>query len=1059
MDETKFTKDAPNTSGVDSAVGGWRWVIKGKQRGCFSYKDQVDLKIQHLRSKIYSDFTPCEPWMIRQCYYREDRTYDFIDEDYRPIMVGEHWGGKDVSAFWKQTIKLSDKYKGKKVVLMLYLEGDSMVKVNGVPYQGLDPFRSVVHLTDCANGDEVYDIEIESYYQWHSNETEIKTLMCSHLAVVNEEVEELYWDYKAVYNGLFMPNMDSSLEAFLTKNLVEAVKYIDPYAKTWEEYIEKVRIGAKMLREKVLEGGEFHIPGKLHLVGHSHLDLVFLWPYREFVRKTGRTHAAMLRLMDQFDEFIFTQSQPCMYNEMKNNYPELFEQVKQRIKEGRWEAIGAFWVEPDCNLISGESFVRQALHGTRFYEKEFGVETHTCWLPDVFGNAYTMPQILKKSGVDYFVTHKMNIWNDTNPWKDHEFWWEGPDGSRVFACVPPTHFIGTMEPDHLAQNWQKFSGKDGSGESIFCYGWGDGGGGCDAEMIQYVKRYKHFPGLPDAEATKAEDALRSIAEKGGDKAIVWKDELYLEAHRGVTTTKAELKKRNRRLENLYREAELYGTIAKAMGFAYPADELYRGWQMLLTTQFHDSLPGSHITEVFHTLIKELTEVEEIGRKAKNDALDFLAKKIKADKSLGAPIAVFNSLPYVTTSLSAVESDAAALTIVDVDGNAVPCQKVTKVDGTSAWVFLAKDVPSVGFKVFYVKEAASDAKSEMTVSEKGMENRFFKIAFDEKGEIVSIYDKIAGRETLAEGGRGNVFRLYEDMPGKYEAWDITKFYYDREIPLDDGKIEVCDNGPVCASVLLKKKINESDLTQRIVIYNDVPRIDFDTMIDWHETRKLLKVGFDVDIQAKKFTRDIAYGAIESPNYRYTQADQAKFEVSAHNWIDLSDPDYGVSLLNDCKYGHEVTRNNMRITLLKASLYPDPEADRGINTFTYSYYPHQGTWVQAETVQRGLEINVPLTAVKLDGTGSEFAPATSFGGVNVKNVTLEALKKAEDDDGVIIRYVERCGESASVVATLPFEAKKVYDCSLIEKVGEELPMSGKELRFDINPFEIKCFKVVF
>ncbi len=1056
MDDRRFTENAPNQAGVQNSVDGWRWVVKTKQRGAFSYIDQAQIKINDLKSKIYSDFRPCDEWMIRQCYFREDMTYDYIDEDWKPIKIGEHWGGKDVSAFWKQTIKLDESYKGKKVVFLIYIEGDSLITVNGRPYQGLDPFRNVLHLTDCAKGDEVYEIEIESYYMWHSNESEVKTLMSSHLAVVDDEMSSIYWDYKACFNGIFMPNMPDDLSAFYTKNIVEAVKYIDPYCENMDEYREKVRKGAALLRENVLNSDKFRVEGKLHLIGHSHLDLVFLWPYREFIRKSGRTHAAMLRLMDEYPEFVFSQSNPCMYNEMKIHFPELFEEVKERIKEGRWEATGVFWCEPECNMISGESFARQALHGARFYQKEFGVKTDVCWLPDVFGNSYAMPQILKKSGVKYFVTHKMSIWNDTNPWKENEFWWEGPDGSRVFAAVPPSHFIGTMEPDHMAMHWQKFSGKEGSGESLYCYGWGDGGGGCDAEMCEYIKRYRNFPGLPTTEITTTTKALKSMSEKAKD-AIVWKDELYLEAHRGVTTTKGELKKANRREENLLREAEIYCSIAKAMGFSYPAEELYMAWQMLLTTQFHDSLPGSHINEVYHTLMKEHAQIAAAAEKAKKDALDFIAANIKAETANGKPIAVFNSLPYTTTAVTTIESDAAALSVYDGEGNEIPAQRVVRADGKIVWLFTATDVPAVGYKVYYTKDVAGTSATSMTVTDKSLENDFFSIKFDDKGEITSIYDKRAGKETLAEGGKGNVFKLYEDMPGKYEAWDITKFYYDREIALKDGKTEVYENGPVCASVLLTKPCYNSEIKQRITIYKDIDRIDFETVVDWKEFKKLLKVGFDVDVNAKKFVRDMAYGVIESPNYRYTQADQAKFEVAAHNFIDLSDPDYGVSILNDCKYGHEVTRNNMRVTLLKASTYPDPEADRGINTFTYTYYPHENTWVQAETLQRGLEINNPLTVVEIEGQGND-AVAKSFCAVSAKNVTLEAMKKAEDEEAYILHYCERCGDKAEVVATLPFAAKKVYSCNLLEETEEELDMQGTELKFTINPFELKCFKIV-
>jgi len=1040
-----------STEGIDAILGRWRVEVKGKQRRSYTFEEQADMKLKDLKGKIYTHLTPVDGWMMRQAYFRKLGEYDYIDEDWKPIKIGEHWGGNDVSCFFKQTITVPKEMKGKKVVLLLYLGGDSLVYVNGVPHQGLDPFRNIVPISLCAEGGETLDLWIESYYMWHFGESEIKKLECSHLAVVDDEIEEAYWDYRALYNGIFMIDIDPRLYSFLGDVVTEAIQYIDPYISDPVEFKKKLRKGTEFIKQKISESGAYSLPGKLHLSGNSHLDIVFLWPYREFVRKLGRTHASALRLMEEFPDFIFSQSQPAMYKEMKTHYPAIYEQVKERVKEGRWEVIGGMWVEPDCNLISGESFVRQLLYGTRFIQQEFGITPRTCWLPDVFGNCYTMPQILAKSGIEYFVTHKMVTWNDTNPWKTNTFWWEGPDGSRVFGVVPPSHFIGTVEPDNLLMNWNNYNDRENVGESLYCYGWGDGGGGVDAEMLQYVKRYANFPGLPETKPAKIEDALDSMKEKAKD-IPVWKDELYLEAHRGVHTTKAELKKRNRYSEILYRNAELFSSIASSMGFNYPQEAINDGWEKILTNQFHDSLPGSHINEVYYDLLEEYDSIIETGEKARDDAVKFISDKIGVQANLGEPFAVFNSLAHEVTTLAYMPVPALEnFKIVDGNGNTAKHQITEKLNGEKQVVFVAENVPSVGYKLYYV------AKSSDAVRVSNVPNKFFDIEFNNEGEIVSLFDKLANRQVIKSGGKGNVFKLYEDIPSKHEAWDIVISYLDRELEMEEGMVSELENGPLFHSYLITKKLFDSAIRQKVIVYNDIPRIDFETEIDWVERRKLLKVGFDVDVMSKGFTSDIAFGNIERPNYRYNSFDKAKFEVAAHQWIDMSEVGYGVSILNDCKYGFEVTEQTMIVTLLKGSTNPDPEADKGIHYFTYSLYPHTGDWRESETIERALELNNPLRPVSVSGKGNVLGEAVSFMGISEKNVTLEAVKKAEDSNEIIVRVVERHGKRTNATVAMFGEIDSVSECNLLETKESEMTADGKSFGVELNPYEIKTFAV--
>ena len=440
-------KTVPSVEGMEAHIDTWRGLIKNKQRGIFAFDELVEIKLKALKKRIYTDFENTAPWKMRECIYKDIGDYEYLYDGWKDLDVGGYWGGNGLSAFFKNKITIPERFEGKKVTLYVYFGGDSLVSVNGVPFQGLDPFRNAVVLTDCAKAGDTYDIDIESYFVWHSNESTLKKLECSFIATTDDEVNEIYWDIKAVYNALFMPGMGNDYATLIRESLKEAFQYVDFDEPDFDVFKAKLRMCKKVLYDRVYNNPNYKCMGKLDLIGNSHLDMVYMWAYKEFVRKVGRTHATMLRLMEQYPDFIFSQSQAGMYEEMRIHYPNIFEQVQQRVKEGRWEYIGGMWVEPDCNIISGESFVRQFLHGVRYAEKWFGVTPKTCWLPDVFGNSYCMPQIMKKAGMEYFVTHKMGIWNDTNPWLYNSFWWEGPDGSKVFAAVPPTHFIGSMEPD------------------------------------------------------------------------------------------------------------------------------------------------------------------------------------------------------------------------------------------------------------------------------------------------------------------------------------------------------------------------------------------------------------------------------------------------------------------------------------------------------------------------------------------------------------------------------------------------------------------------------------
>lgn len=1034
----------------------WREMVKGKERRLFGLHERLLLRLNNIKKHIFTHHLPLTEWDFQQCYFRDIDNYDFIYEDRRTITVGEPWGGHDITALFKRDIQIPDEWAGQPVALRFYIGGDSLLKIDGVPYHGMDPFRNEVLLTSCAQGGECYTVEVEAYVNWHTGEADKNTFHLAELAVIDEDIRSAYWDFRAVFKVLDVPTVDPGLRKFLEYTLSDLLWKIPDEASDQTAFKQVLLDAAGDLRRRVYQNAHFRPEGKMYLIGHSHLDLVFMWPYREFVRKIGRTHATMLRLMEQYPEFRFSQSQAKTYADMKVYFPEIFEQVRARVAEGRWEPVGAFWVEPDCNLISGESFVRQIIYGQRFWEEEFGLQSNICWQPDVFGLSWALPQILHRSGIKYMLTNKHFVWNDTNPWRTNNFWWEGPDGSRVLTVIPPGHFIGMMDPDHMAQHWLDFSDKETIGESIYCYGWGDGGGGVDPEMLECARRYRSFPGLVDTEITSAEEAFASIEQKAIQHPIpVWRDELYLEAHRGTYTNKGRLKKLNRQSELLYREAELLATFAWLRGESYPADQLDEGWRMLLTTQFHDSLPGTHIHEVYPMLLSEFETLETIGRKVRTNAFTALVEA----QSEGDHLVIFNSLIHPRAGITALS--AASLPtdvgVADLNGEPLRQQAITTLDGTRQILVDLPEIPGVGYRVLQLMDNEPTTASDETlhVTATTLENVFLRLELNNNGEIVSLYDKENKREVMLPGQTGNRFQLFEDRPGKYDAWDIAASYVEHEISLNgETQLTIDETGPLRASIRIVKHLFHSTFIQRISLTCDERAVTFETEIDWHERQRLLKVAFPANINAMRATYDMAFGNIERSTHRNTPFDAARFEVPAHQWMDLSQDEYGVALLNDCKYGHDTHDHTMRLTLLKGSIYPDPDADREVHHFTYVLYPHAGNWRSADVVQKAANLNNPPYCMRSNSTN--LPEAHAFLSCDAPNITLEAVKRSEDGSSLIARLVERYNRSSPITITFDRLYATIKRCNLMEAEEETLATDTDQIVIHVNPYEIVTLK---
>lgn len=1019
-------------------------------------------RINDVGKVIYRRSTTLDGWQFKRGYYDAPDQYRYEDQEWAPIKVGQQWGSPEQTYWFRKMVRIPDTYKGCKVIMSIELGGgEALLSINGMPYQGIDRNHKSVVLTEHAAGDEQYDILIEAGMEWgeyagrqlRGLPFEPYTFRGVTLACVNETAYEYYFDLKTIFDSAVVQN-DNDLRQSMLNKVKASLQSIDDYND--DEQIKKART---MLCDSISAIRYARGNGKLLLNGHSHIDTAWLWPLKETVRKCGRTFSTALRLMEQYPQYYFIQSQAQQFEYTKQYYPKLYEQIKTRIKEGRWEPTGGTWVEHDCNLISGESFVRQILLGKRFFMQEFGIEPKVAWLPDTFGFNWIIPQILKKGGYEYFVTNKI-MWIYENKFPYDLFTWRGNDGSEILSYFPtsPGGYNGMLTPNEIKATWDNFRQKEQTDELLYQFGYGDGGGGPTAEMLEYAKRLTDLPGMPECTTGRADEYFERL-RNDIDALPVWDGELYFELHRGTYTTQARNKRNNRKAELLYREAELLSYLARMYGHPYEQETLNNGWKKILLNQFHDIIPGSSITPVYEDSAKDYAEVLRTGNDIKSKALKNLESHIDTSGD-GKAITVFNSLSWPVTAMVSIaaESDK-KYKVIDRDGNIVDSQTITE-EGRTELVFTAVDVPSMGYKVYHmIEEESVPAVVDITVEREHLENRFFAIDINEKGFITSIYDKINGRQVLQPDRCGNVLQIFEDKPANWEAWDIDISYRDKMWEVDDMiSSEIMVAGPVKGVLRITKRFNKSTIIQDITIYSDIPRIDFKTSVDWQEDQKLLKVAFPVDIRATEATYDIYYGAINRPTHWNTSWDKAKFEVCAHKWADLSEGDYGVSLLNDCKYGHDIKDNVMRLTLLRAPMWPDPKADRGYHEFTYSLYPHKGSWNQGGTVPMAWQLNAPLTAIAASPHTGSLAAEQSLFSVDADNVIIDTVKKAEDNGDLILRVFEALGQRGRVGIKCAFNVQSAVECDLLERAqGEDIPVQAGSFDVYIKPYELKTFRL--
>ncbi len=1028
-------------------------------------------------SYVYADSIVISDYMFKEGNFKSINEADSAACEWKPFKQGDIFLGGNF--YWFRTrVELPDRFLGNPVVYELKTGAEGawsranpqiLVCVDRNIIQGLDANHREVVLTDKADKKE-YEIDLHVY-------TGAKggiMLLDSKAALADRDVERVYYNLKVPLEVALLLKKENKKRIDILNYLNQAVNIIDLRKPFSDSFINSVKEANKFLETEFY--GKFcgEQDATVHCVGHTHIDVAWKWTLARTKEKVARSFSTVLSLMEQYPEFKFMSSQPQLYQFIKEDHPELYEEIKKRVAEKRWEPEGGMWLEADCNLASGESLIRQVLFGKRFFKEEFGVDSKILWLPDVFGYSAALPQILKKSGIDYFMTTKIS-WSEYNKMPYDTFLWRGLDGTEIlthFITTPNEHlrinpfittYNGEIVPSQVMGAWERYQQKDINTNVLLCFGYGDGGGGPTKEMLENARRMeKGIPGCPQVKMCHSKEYFDKLFKNvcNNKKLPKWVGELYLEYHRGTYTSMARNKRYNRKSEFMYQDAEWLSVLNMKTSKAgyYPYERLNKGWELILLNQFHDILPGSSIKEVYDDSGKDYIYVLENGKALIEDAIDSVSNKIDLQNDA---VVVFNQSGQERSDIAKfVLPDYMENVIIrDTFGSVLPSQIA---EGKEV-IFFAENVPAKGYKVFYLKEANSaDKPTALTdkttclAHNRGLQNKFFEIELDDNANIISIFDKVNKRQVLKRGEKGNVLQAFEDKPRRHDAWDINIYYQEKMWEVNDVlSIEVVENGPVRACIKVEKQFLDSKIVQHIYVYNDIPRIDFDTTIDWKEKQVLLKVAFPVDIHADKAVYEIQHGNVERPTHWNTSWDLARFEVCAHKWADLSECGYGVSLMNDCKYGYDIKDSVMRLTLIKSAVFPNIDADREVHKFIYSLYPHAKDWKMAGTASMAYALNCPMYCKVERAHKGKLPTQFSLVNVNRDNVVLDVVKKAEDSDDILLRLYEIHNRRTDVIVTLSDKIDKALDCDLMENVIGDIETDGNCFSFEIKPYEIKTF----
>lgn len=1026
---------------------------------------KLDRRIQEVKEYRYRNIIPMKEFAVcedEQGVVNPEVPVSFQNWD--TMKVGDCWSGRDRYLWLHKEVSIPAEWAGHRVVGIFDFGKtgagnnsgfEAMCYINEKPYQGVDANHMEVFFPE-----ELYGSSFRLTFRlWSGLEgggvprEQEHRINRADLACLDEKADDLYYMGSLILDTINQLADGDPVKYDLRIALDSACHCIDWSYPGSGNFYETLHQADAFLNEKIDGMGKQSLIN-VHCVGHTHIDMAWLWRLKHTHEKASRSFSTVLRMMEMFPEYIFLQTQPQIYEYIKEDFPEIYEEIKKRVREGRWETDGGMWVEADCNLTSGESLTRQLLIGSRFLKEEFGKDVEYLWLPDVFGYSWALPQILKKSGIDMFMTTKIS-WNQYNRMPHDTFYWKGMDGSQVL-----THFITTPEPWNEPGSWfytynglltaktvkgvwDAYSEKEVNKDMLISFGYGDGGGGINRDLLEARRRLDKIPGLPNVKTSTAGAYFRKLKKtiKDTEQYVhTWDGELYLEYHRGTYTSQGYNKRMNRKMEHLYRKAE-WLTVMNAVRennlCMAKQEELTRGWKMILTNQFHDIIPGSSIHEVYEDSRRDYEVIRQIGEEVVSD----YRQKALTDRE-GSYI-VYNASGWKLDAIAVVRgSDTGAYT--DEAGNVLLSQQA---EGRH-YVYV-KDVPPMGHKtILFTKGKELPEKSVFTVNGKNIETPFYSVSLNDYGQITRLYDKEAEREVLAHGERGNVLQVFEDKPLDNDAWDIDIFYQQKMREITDLRVfEVTKCGALCLTLHMEWKYMKTTVSQDMTLYRLDRRIDFKTDVDFQERQQLLKAAFTVDIRSTYATYDIQYGNVRRPNHWNTSWDQARFESVGHRFADLSERNYGVALMNDCKYGYDVKDNVMRISLLRSGRQPDHLQDLGRHQFTYALLPHKGDFVEGGVVESAYTLNNPLDVYE----GMSKEPCGSFFTSDNEQIEIDAVKKSEDGRYLVIRFHDFAGARQQVEIKPSFAYKAWAESDLMERPLSVF--SDDKVAMELHPYEIK------
>ncbi len=836
-----------------------------------------------------------------------------------------------------------------------------------------------------------------------------------------------------------------------------------------EEFEKTIR----KIRENLKKFDEIIKQYTLFFVSNAHIDAAWLWRKKETVAICKNTFSSVIEMMKTHPDFIYAQSSSVFYKWMEEIYPKLFQEIQEAVNSGRWDLMGGTWIEPDCNLIDGISWARQLLLGHKYFEKNFGKKVKIGWNPDSFGYNWNLPQFYLNAGIDFFITQKLG-WNDTNVFPHRVFWWKGPDGSQILSYFPFKYVNTLNKPFQLVDWLRQFEANTGFRNLMVLFGVGDHGGGPTPEMLERIEKLKDLYVFPTVKYGSVSEYKGWLKQQDLSQLPTWEDELYLEYHRGTYTTQAKMKAYNREAEIMLSSLEKIASFATQLGYSYPAKEIEDAWEFVLFNQFHDILPGSSIREVHLDAEKDYQKAEQIWDFEIRKALAFIGEQINTSNiSQGKPVLVFNPNNWERTDVAHLKLEMGDLRnyqIFSSNGYEIPSQIIQKDRYNRELLFVAENIPSCGYSIYELREGDAGYSSPILSAQANtLENEFFTIRVDEEtGWIQRIWDKRNEREIL--NGPGNELQLFEDKPSDWDAWNIE---LGRQYKLNYKGMEIVDNGPVRAVIRVyhdfkNPGVNKSHPTenfptsffeQDIVLYDEIPRIDFKIKVDWWEDKSMLKVAFPLAVESEVATYEIPNATIKRTTDPQKQQNTGKWEVPAVRWADVSENDYGVSLLNSSKYGYDIKNNIVRLSLVRSPKWPDPTADRGEHTIKYALYPHKGGWKKSQVPNMGYNFNTPLLYKIIEKYNGKLSNQHSFMELRPENLILTSVKKAEDSsDAWIIQWYESTGKKSKAALKLPFIPSRVYLSNFLEEEKEELSVDRNRIEVNTSAYQTVTLKIL-